>query len=375
MSNMNIQNALKHAAEKIRSGLLTTEAQVGQAVIIPTLSALGWDYANPAEFLPQYPVPDDSGGRGWVDFALLGAGGHPLVFIETKRLGGLSVAGESQLFDYANGRGIPILVLTDGNTWDFYLSMAAGVPAQRRFYRAELQREEGVSEFARHFGLYLRKDMVLSEKARIEAEKFHESNRGREEAKRVMPEVWQTLLQEPDEMLRDLLVEAVESKCGTKPELDDAGDFLAKQADGFQARVSSGAPVNVPSPKKVSEPAIITTDGGGKKRIVGYVLQGQRVETGVGNRTLAELLKELHRRDPEFMPKYAFATRGRTRRLVAKNRDDLYNEKDLLDFSQQLEDGWWLGTNLSNVDIKKRIRIACAVAGIRLGADLQIIER
>ena len=373
MPPKNIEHALKHAAEMIGRGLISSEAQVAQAVILPTLNALDWDYANPEECLPQYPVSGYSEGRGWVDFALLWKGA-PLVFIEAKRLGGLGIAGESQLFNYANRQGIPLLVLTDGDTWDFYLSMAAGIPSERRFYRAELRRQENFLELARHFDSYLRKDQVTSGKARRAAEEFHASQQGKVTAKNAIPEVWQSLLQDPDDMLRDLLVEAVESKCGTKPDLDDAEEFLGRQAERLSASpTSTRAASSIPPP--TASTFLHPKRSDGAKRIVGYTLNGKNFEIGVGNRTLAEVLKTFQRRDANFMPKYAAVTIGRTRRLVAQNRDDLYNVKDLLDFSVELEDGWWLGTNLSNVDVKKRIRIACEVIGIRFGEDLKLIER
>ena len=81
---------------------------------------------------------------GWIT---LGSGGGPLVFIEAKGLGLVSTAGEEQVFGYAVNRGVPFLILTDGNLWDFYLSMAAGIPAERRFYQAELKCEERISEY------------------------------------------------------------------------------------------------------------------------------------------------------------------------------------------------------------------------------------
>lgn len=380
-----LNGALRRAAVRINSGLLATEAQVAQAVIVPTLRALDWDDTNPAEFLPQYPVPDYSEGRGWADFALLRTGGAPLVFVEAKRVGGLTPAGQRQLFEYANGRGVPLLVLTDGDVWDFYLSMAAGAPAERRFYRAELRREEKIADYSPHFDSYLRKSRVLSGKARRAAEEFHESARSREEAKRVMPAVWQSLLEEPDDILRDLLVEAVESKCGTKPDLDDAGEFLGGLARGFgapaaSAPVAASASVVAPSPSSaaavVGESPAENQGGGAKRtRIVGYVLDGQPFEVGAGFRVLAEILKALQRRSPGFMPKYAAETRGRIRRLVAQDRETLYNRQDLLNDSVELEDGWWMGTYLSSANIRQHILTACKVAGIKFGGELALIER
>ena len=120
---MSLDKVLKKAVERIQSSSLENEAQVKQAVILPILRALDWDDSDPAEFVPEF-----SAGNGRVDYALLRSGGGPLVFIEAKGLGGVDAKGEEQVFRYAVNRGVPFLILTDGNLWDFYLSMAAGDP-------------------------------------------------------------------------------------------------------------------------------------------------------------------------------------------------------------------------------------------------------
>ena len=129
---MSLEEALKKAVGRIRSGALENEAQVKQAVILPILRELDWDDSEPGEFVPELSV-----NEGFVDYALLHAGASQ-VFIEAKRPGGLDVRAEDQLFRYAVNKGVPFLILTDGDIWDFYLAMAAGAPADRRFYRAEL---------------------------------------------------------------------------------------------------------------------------------------------------------------------------------------------------------------------------------------------
>ena len=59
---------------------------------------------------------------------------------------------------------------TDGNRWDFYLSMAEGVPSERRFYRLELQLEHKIPEYVDFLEQHLRKGRVVSGEARIVAE-------------------------------------------------------------------------------------------------------------------------------------------------------------------------------------------------------------
>ena len=356
-----LEKILRSAAKRIQSGLLKNEAQVKQAVIVPVLRGLNWDDTDPAECVPEFPA-----GNGQVDYALCRMVDKPVVFIEAKRLDGASDKGVEQLFGYANNRGIPLLILTDGNTWDFYLSMAEGIPADRRFYRMELRREERFPEYIKFLETHLLKSNVVSGLARREAERRHENNLERGKAKKIIPKVWQSLLVEPDEMLRDVLAEAVESECGTKPELDDVEAFLKNLSFPHEAPTTDELQITSFDTQEL-EPK--------RKKIIGFILDGREVKTGIGNKTLAEVLKELQRRDPDFMMRFAPKTVGRTRRLVAENPDDLYKKAHLKDdHSLDLGNGWWLGINLSSSLIRKYIKIACEVAGVNFGRQLILIE-
>ena len=106
----------------------------------------------------------------------------------------MDVGGEEQLFGYASNKGVPLLILTDGDRWDFYLSMAAGVPAERRFYRLELQLEHKIQEYVEFLEDHLRKDRVISGQARRNAEQRHASNLERDRAREAIPDAWQALL-------------------------------------------------------------------------------------------------------------------------------------------------------------------------------------
>lgn len=365
---MNLESTLKDVVKRIRSGLLQNEAQVKQSVIVPILRGLGWDDANPAEFVPEFSI-----GSGRVDYALRGANDQPLVFVEAKGLGKADSKGEEQLFGYANNKGVPLLVLTDGDVWNFYLSMAVGEPAERRFYRMELRREEKISGYAKFLNDHLQKSTVISGEAKRRSEKMHDSERARKTARGAIAKVWQNLLNSGDEMLRDLLVDAVESDCGQRPELDDVEEFLNKQA--ISATGSREAPAHRPlASSDVGQSSHCSTSALYGK-INGFVLDGESFPINAANKTLAEVLKEFQRRDSTFMARFAAQTMSRTRRLVAQNREDLYDKIHLAEFSMALEDGWWLGTNLSTQNVRTNIKIACEIAGVKFGSQLTLLDR
>lgn len=361
---MALEDILKSAADKMASSG-QDEAQIKQSVILPILQALDWDIFNAAEVRPEFPT----GNGSRVDYALCDTHGSPWVFMEAKRPGRADESGETQVFDYANNKGVPFLILTDGSVWNFYLSMAQGERPDRRFYRAELRRGDKHAEYAKVFGKYLRKSVVISGAAKTEAEKSHASEKAKSTAKNSIPAVWRNLLSEPDDLLRELLAEAVEGDCGIKPAIDDVESFLQTQGSAVaQQPLSAG---------KASSAPVITnpppTSAG--KKIAGFVLDGQEYRENVANRVLAKVLIQFQQRDPGFLPRFAALTVGRTRRLVAPDRDNLYDQSDLVEFSVELADGWWLGTNLSVRDVRKNIMIACEVANVKFGSRLTLIER
>ena len=364
---MSLEQTLKLVINRLRSGHLDNEAQVKQAIILPVLRALGWDDTDPEAFKPEY-----SAGQGYVDYALLDYN-KPLIFIEAKRVGAMDAGGEQQLFGYAANKGVPFLVLTDGDRWDFYLSMAAGEPAERRFYRLELQLEHKIEEYVEFLEEHIRKDLVVSGKARRNAEERHASNQERERARNEIPSAWNTLLDEPDETLRDLLAEKVESECGTKPELDDVDAFLKNR---LEASLPTPPIRKPPLQTPISRSPRSAPSLSERSKIVGLEYLGKHVETRTNIAALIEALTIFGREDPQFMEHFAARTVTRNRQLIARDRAHLYEQSHLIDkHSKKLWGNWWLGTNLSKRQIRGHIQTACDVAGINFGTQLKLIER
>ena len=359
---MDLEATIHTAVSNLRSNRLENEAQVKQAVILPVLRALGWDDADPAAFKPEYAVEG-----GLVDYALLDRS-QPRVFVEAKRKGAISADGEDQLFRYAANQGVPLLVLTDGNFWALYLSMAEGPPSERRFFVAELEQGD-IRQCAEDFRSLLRKDRVVSGAARREAEQRHESVRSRLRAREGIQSAWQALLTAPDEILRDLLAEKVEADSGTKPDLEDVESFLRGLASS--STHPPDRPEPQPRPRAPRKPR--QTPKGG--RIVGFVLDGRRIDARSARAALTCVIQELDKRDPRFMQQFAETTVGKRRRLVARQPSDLYDKPHLEVHSIDLGNGWWMGTNLSNAAIGKHIETACRVAGIAFGSQLTLVEQ
>ena len=359
---MALETTLRTAVTNLGSNRLENEAQVKQAVILPILRALGWDDADPASFRPEYAV-----AGGFVDYALLDRS-KPRVFVEAKRTGAISADGEEQLFRYAAHQGVPLLVLTDGNVWALYLSMAEGLPSERRFFNVELEQVD-IPKCAENLRSLLRKDRVVSGAARREAERRHESVRSRLRAREGIQSAWQELLTGPDEILRDLLAEKVEADSGSKPDLEDVESFLRGLLLPLRPRPNPpDLKLGPPSPRKRRQPQA-------SSKILGFTLDGQRFETGSARATLTQVIQKLDKDVPQFMDRLAEETIGKRRRLVARQRGALYDKRHLEVHSVDLGNGWWMGTNLSTTAIRSHIETACRVAGIKLGSQLVLIEQ
>lgn len=368
---MDLEKVLRDAAENVLSDQLN-ETQVRTSVINPILRGLDWNDGSPEEFKVEFSVND----VGRVDYALC-KDSKPLVFIEAKRLGHADVHGQEQLFNYANNQGVPLLILTDGNVWNFYLSMAAGIPSERQFYRMELQRRDKIPEYIKILNLILRKERVFSKEAKRSAEDLHEGENMKKKAREAIPDIWQSLLKEPSENLRELIAESVEGEVGTKPELDDVEEFLreisSSYSSGYDIKISSNSSRRLNRATKTSDVNPVKHQG----KIIAFILDGERYEGKTANGSLVKLLMEFQRRDSGFMTRFASESAGRKRQLVARNPQDLYPGSPHLMEKHSLEigEGWWLGTNNATRDVRRHIETACQVAGIKFGAELTLVEQ
>ncbi len=90
---------------------------------------------------------------------------------------------------------------------------------------------------------------------------------------------------------------------------------------------------------------------------------------------MIEVLKTLSDENHTFLERFvSLPKHGRTRRFVARNREELYpGRPDLAkEFSHEFKPGWWVGTNVSKQQIRKIIKLACEVARLNFGSQLTI---
>lgn len=392
---MGLEEALLKARATLESGDLHSEAAVRLAVIVPVLTALGWDPADPKQWVPEMPVPS-----GRVDDALKSDTGTPLVFVEAKKHGNLSAKAEEQLFDYAAKQGVPMLVLTDGDTWDLYLAMAAGEPHERRFAHVELTQNSNMATIAEDLSRFLRRDAVVNQQANFAAQQRLAEVNDRLKGKRGLASGWLSLLQEGDDLLRELLIDRVEERTGSRPWAEDVDAFLAELADRLGASApppkpdrgstsghaearrrrsaatrGKGPAIGAVQDEAFDMPSTPPATSTSQTNLRGFVFRGEAFAAPNGSATLVRLVETLAAADPHFLERWAaYNPSGRLKRprAVRSGHELLRSEKSQAWFTplRAFED-WWILTNLSNAAKLEEMKRMTEVAGLTWEADVK----
>jgi hypothetical protein len=130
-------------------GHLQTEESTKTALVMPFITALGYDVFNPQEVVPEY-VADVGTKKGEkVDYAIM-LEGKPAIIIECKKAAAnLSEAEMSQLFRYFTVTQARIAILTNGTSYRFYSDLEeTNKMDERPFLELNLEdmRDTAVSE-------------------------------------------------------------------------------------------------------------------------------------------------------------------------------------------------------------------------------------
>lgn len=106
----------------------------------------------------------------------------------------------------------------------------------------------------------------------------------------------------------------------------------------------------------------------------GFIMLGERVEEGSLKAAYLACLLKMAELDPQFLERLSEKT-TKARRIVAREPRELYLRKPELSekYASRLTGHWWVDTNLSQQQCELRIKIACEVAGLQFGNDLELI--
>lgn len=349
-----LKDHIRAIQEGIKSGTFTSQAAVSQGIVLRILQGLSWPTFDITVVCPEYPL---NGRR--VDFALCYPPGRPKVLIEVKPPG-RSSEGERQLFEYAFHKGVPMAVLTDGQEWHFFLTAEPGDYSERRVYRLDIL-ERDIEESITRLKRYLGYEAVRSGAA-LEAARADYQNVARQrQIKTTLPKAFNKLIEEEDELLLELVADKVENLCGYKPDLDTVSDFLKNSVKIEPIQPPPTSITNSLPPPPTSQ--------------LGFSFRGKWYPAKSARDVLFQVFSKLAEVDPSFLQRFASLPKhGTKRRYLARTPEELYPHRPDLarNHSHEIPGGWWLVVHLSKNAIEKLIKMACQVARINYGTELNI---
>ena len=125
-----------------------------------------------------------------------------------------------------------------------------------------------------------------------------------------------------------------------------------------------------PSSTQLPRPTVVRRPRPGE-----LLLHGKTFQHGSGKEAMTIVLRELAIADAGLLECCAQhpRNRGRKRRHIARTLAELYPDRpDLRDQHEVLPGGWFVGTNISNEQKAKVIKLAASCANLKLGTDIAV---
>ncbi len=359
---MPLKDAIESVIQNLRQGRFPNEQSISQGIVLRLLQELGWNTWDTTIVWPEYRTSE-----GRADFALCHPATQPAVFIEVKPPG-KAEDSVRQALDYAfHSGGVPFVVLTDGKTWSFYLTMEKGTYEERRVYKLDLF-ERTTEEIADRLTEYLQHGRVASGEALESARSQYRNRNRRSLAQQTIPTAWLELIATEEPLLVETVQDAVESKCGIRPEAADVIGFL-RQLGAISASTPS-----IPLPRQAI-PVVPISRPVQRSRAGTIRLLGEDIPVRNAIEATVLILRRLAQRDSSFLPRCAAHpdNAGRKRTYIARSSEEMFPDRqDLRELHEPIADGWLLNSNVSNQIKKKVLEMACQVAGLKFGNDVQV---
>ena len=285
---MALEEHIDDIREDLSDGRFRDENDVCEFIVKRLLQALGWNIFNRQVVIREYSV-----NSGRADFALFHPPSAPRIFpkilIEVKKVGKIDASAEEQLFRYAYHRGVPVLILTDGKEWHFFYGTGEGSYDERRVRIINLEITDS-RESAELLQRYLKYESVCTGEAREAMVADHHTVVRQQRITSTLPEAWTALVEEADELLRDVVAEKVREFCGDEPSTDQVLEFLKS----LESRQTSDPPISQ-TQRAPSSGSGTTSSGSGRKpptRLV-VTMNGETVAERNGTDTYFKILERL----------------------------------------------------------------------------------
>ena len=323
--------------------------------------------------------PEFSIGNRRVDYALIRDPFGSVVLIEVKDVGKLTARGEEQLFDYCSKQGVPLAVLTDGRSWNFYSPAGMGSYEQRRFAGTNLV-NDNETQCARILMRYLGFGAVTSGQSHRDAQSDYDSHQQQIVARQQFGPVMQSLVAEADPRVVAVFGDEVEKRCGTRPDEVEIGRYLRTQFTQLAAPepnpgLSPTSPQSGLTPGQKAAQTRRMRQAAAQQGLApseraespSLVFFGQTRTFRTNHDLVFAVFQELASRDPTFCEKCSPLVRQLRRR-----REDFGKSSAV---PRELPGGWWINVWGNAPHQRDRIQKACEVAGIEYGRDITVTLR
>lgn len=295
-----------------------SEDATKNAIVLPLLEILGWNFRNINEVYPEYII-----GGIRVDYCLR-QNQHNKVFIEVKKIDEDLEIHQEQLLKYAFHEGIEIAILTNGLSWWFYLPLSPGSWEQRKFFSIDiLQQQE--NEIISNFVDFLAKENVTTEKALRSARETIANNQKGELIYDSLPKAWNSLIEETNESLIELVNDTNEKICGLRATDEQIAEFLGENKNQlllgtiktFSNETRSNQRTHI---EKTSEYIPMGYTG---KRPMSFTINNEKVPVKYWIDILTEVCNFLYDNHQENFEQKVSSVRGRKRVYFSRNKDEL----------------------------------------------------
>ncbi|MDE2719250.1 hypothetical protein [Candidatus Palauibacter polyketidifaciens] len=346
-----LRQDIEDIAKRIKEGRFESEAQVSVGVVQRLLGSLGWPRYDTQIVIPEFAV----GGGRRVDYALCHPQKKAVVLVEVKKPGAVNPRAEEQLFGYCVRVGVPIAVLTDGQTWHFFLPAGQGSFEERCFARVDLTSDDS-SKAEKRLLRYLQYEEVKDGRSPENAQQ----DLTRARLDRAYRQAWRRIVEEPANKFLRLFIHEVKNVAALDPSEDDAATWLRRRAS---ARRSAQG---LTPPKLVKPPQPPPPKPKPRDSRCWVEFRGERHAVRNGIEILVRAFTLLAEEDPSLCQRVSEKHRWLTRDVKLKPMRILHRDY------RQLPGGWWIYSNIIHHEKSKRIEQACQVAGVRFGRDLKI---
>ena len=353
-----LRQDIEDIVKQIKEGSFESEAQVSQGVVLRLLERLGWPRYDTQIVIPEFAV----GGGRRVDYALCHPKKKAVVLVEVKKPGAVNPRAEEQLFGYCVRVGVPLAVLTDGQTWHFFLPAGQGSFEERCFARVDLTSDDPIKA-EEQLLRYLRYMEVKEGRSPENAQQ--DLTRTRQE--RAYKQAWHRIVEKPAKRFLRLFVQEVKNVAALDPSEDDAAAWLRRRAAAghigpppppVRPPDDSDAPVGAP-PEPADDPP--------PKRGDYVIWHGERKDFSKQKDAMQYAFQVLQVADPGFCRRFSERHRGH-KKLWVVDRKGLRAAE--FRAAKEIAYGWYVETSLGAEQKVDRIKKACGVASVSYGKDM-----